>query len=79
MGSTPVQLEKWKKNQIFEAIKTVGLNPMEFDLVEDDAEVQLKHKWSKSCYIIGGDVTHYVVRSVVGVLPARSMCIAGRL
>jgi hypothetical protein len=64
MSPSPL-LPKWKKNEIFKAIQAVGLNPKEFDLVgDDDVEVLLKHKWSKSYFIIGGNAMHYVGRFV---------------
>jgi hypothetical protein len=62
---TPL-LEKWKKNQIFEAIQAVGLDPREFDLDDDGTEVGIKYKRSKSCFIVGGNAGHYVGRYVVG-------------
>jgi hypothetical protein len=39
-------MQKWKKNQILEAIQGVGLDPREFEFEDSDAEVRLKHKWS---------------------------------
>jgi hypothetical protein len=60
------QLQKWKKNKIFEAIQGVGLDPREFEFKESDAEVRLKHKWSTSYFIFGGDAGDYVGRYVVG-------------
>jgi hypothetical protein len=66
VGSPPSWLNKFKKNEIFEAIQEVGLHPEEFDLRDDDAEVQIKHKSSVSCFTIGGDLAHFVGRSVVG-------------
>jgi hypothetical protein len=63
---TPPLLPKWKKNQIFEAIQNTGLDPKEFDLKDADAEVRIKHKWSGSYFIIGGDPGHYVGRYVIG-------------
>ena len=43
----PPLLQKWHRNNIFEAIKEVGLDPREFDLKDSSAEVRIKHKWSK--------------------------------
>jgi hypothetical protein len=60
------KLQKWKNNQIFEAIQRVGLDPREFEFEDGDAEVRLKHKWSTSYFIIGGDAGHYVGHYVVG-------------
>jgi hypothetical protein len=59
-------LQKWKTNQIFEAIQSVGLNPQEFEFENSGAEALLKHKWSKSYFVIGGNAGHYVGRYVVG-------------
>jgi hypothetical protein len=59
-------LQKWKTNQIYKAIQSVGLNPNEFELEDSGTEVLLKHKWSKSCFCIGGNAGHYIGRYVVG-------------
>src|ERR1019366_560235 len=68
MGS-PALWPKWKKNEIFKKIQAVGLDPKQFDL-EDDDEFRIKHKWSESRFIVGGDPGHYVGSSVVGDAPA---------
>jgi hypothetical protein len=60
------QLQKWQTNQIYKAIQSVGLNPNEFEFEDSGTEVLLKHKWSKSCFVFGGNAGHYVGRSVVG-------------
>jgi hypothetical protein len=60
------QLQKWKTNQIVEAIQGVGLDPREFEFEDVDADVRLKHKWSESYFIFGGDALHYVGRYLVG-------------
>jgi hypothetical protein len=60
------QMQKRKKNQIFEAIQGVGLDPRGFEFEDSDADVRLKHKWSKSYFIFGGDAGHYLGRYVVG-------------
>jgi hypothetical protein len=65
----PPQLQKWQKNQIFEAIQGVGLDPKDFDLDDGDAEVRIKHKWSASYFIIGGNPGHYGGRYLVGDAP----------
>jgi hypothetical protein len=59
-------MQKRKKNQIFEAIQGVGLDPRGFEFEDSDADVRLKHKWSKSYFIFGGDAGHYLGRYVVG-------------
>jgi hypothetical protein len=66
MGSPTSWLSKLKKNEIFEAIQEAGLDPRDFDLEDGDVEVRIKPKWSKSCFIIGGDPAPYVGHSVVG-------------
>jgi hypothetical protein len=70
VGSPIPVLQKWKKNQIFETIEAVGLDPKEFDLEDDGVEVRIKHKRSESCFILGGDPAHYLGRSVAGDAPA---------
>jgi hypothetical protein len=62
---TPL-LHKWQRNGLFEAIQAVGLDPRDFDLADSGAEVQIKHKWSESIFIIGGGPGPYVGRDVVG-------------
>jgi hypothetical protein len=58
--------EKWQRNAIFKAIQAAGLDPKEFDLDDSDARVQIKHKWSNSCFIVG---EHYVGYRIVGEGP----------
>ncbi len=60
------QMTKLKKNLIFKAIQDAALDPREFELEEIDTEVRLKHKWSTSYFIFGGDASRYVTRYVVG-------------
>ena len=60
------QVQKWKKNQIFEAILKAGLDPKDFDFEDRDTEVRIKHKWSDSSFNVGGDPGHYVGHYVVG-------------
>jgi hypothetical protein len=62
----PSRLQKWQTNQIFEAIQKVGLDPKEFHLENDDAEVSIKHRWSASHFTIVPDPSHYVGRCVAG-------------
>ena len=58
-------MEKWKKNDLVETMQTVGLDPLQFELVEDNDEVRIKHKCSPSYYTLryeGGLITGtYVV------------------
>jgi hypothetical protein len=62
---TPL-LQKWQRNDLFEAIQAVGLDPRDFDLADSGTEVQIKHKRSESIFIIGGGPGRYVGRYVVG-------------
>jgi len=66
MTSPTSRLEKWKRNEIFTAIKAAGLDPREFKLVDSLDEVRFYHLWSKSCFFIGGDASHYHGSYVVG-------------
>ena len=59
-------LQKGKRNQIFMAMESASLNPSEFEFRNSDTEPLLKHKWSKSFFVIGGNAGHYVGRYVVG-------------
>ncbi len=61
-----LQLQKWQKNQIFETIQSAGLDPREFDLEDADAEVRIKHKWSESHFVVGGNAGHYIGRYAAG-------------
>jgi hypothetical protein len=62
---TPL-LQKWQRNDLFEAIQAVGLDPRDFDPADTGTEVQIKHKRSESTFIIGGGPGRYVGRYVVG-------------
>lgn len=68
--SSSRRLQKFKRNQIFDAIKGAGLDPKEFDIEDGDAEVQIKHRWSESHFIVGGDAGQYVGSYVTGDWPA---------
>jgi hypothetical protein len=61
-----MQVQKWQKNQVFEAIQGVGLDPKDFELEDSDAEVRLKHRWSTSYFVIGGHAGRYATRCLVG-------------
>jgi hypothetical protein len=43
METPPLQLHKWQKNLIFKAVQAAELHPRDFDFVNDDAGVRLKH------------------------------------
>jgi hypothetical protein len=60
-------LRKWQRNKIFKIIQDAGLDPREFNLEDEGAETtRIKHKWSESYFIVGGNAGHYVGRFVVG-------------
>jgi len=63
-------LQKWQRNNLFEAIQAAGLEPRDFNLADSGTEVQIKHKWSESIFIIGGGPGHYVGHYVVGDSPS---------
>jgi hypothetical protein len=66
VGSPTSLLLKWMKNDIFQAIQTVGLDPKEFDLEDDGDEARIKHKWSASCFTVDRKAGNYAARYVVG-------------
>jgi hypothetical protein len=59
-------LRKVRRNQILKAIVSASLNPSEFEFKNSDTEALLKHRWSKSYFVISGNAGHYVGRYVVG-------------
>jgi len=71
MPSSPL-LQKWQRNHIFEAIQKAALDPREFDLNDDGAEVRIKHKWSESYFLIGGDASRYFGTRIAGDAPGFS-------
>jgi len=59
-------MEKWKKNDLVETMQTVGLDPLQFELDDnDDSKVRITHKCSPSWFTFsydGGLITgSYVV------------------
>jgi hypothetical protein len=59
-------LHKWHRNEIFEAIQTVGLDPGNFDLNDSGTEVRIKHRSSASYFIVRPESGYYVGQYVVG-------------
>jgi hypothetical protein len=59
-------LRKFQKNDIFDAIQTAGLKPVEFDIVDGESEFRVKHRWSDSYLTISGKPSKYTVRHRVG-------------
>jgi hypothetical protein len=64
--TSPPLLQKLHKNEIFRAIQAVGLDPKEFDLEDFDGKVRIKHKWSKSYFIVSRESGYFVGQSLVG-------------
>jgi hypothetical protein len=69
-ASPPSLLQKSHRNDIVEAIQAGGLDPRHFNLNDSGIEARWKHKWSASCFIIGGGAGHYVGQRIVGDSPA---------
>jgi hypothetical protein len=59
-------LQKFQRNQIFEAIQAARLDPGQFDLMDSESEFRIKHKWSDSYFIVNRQSAHYVGQSLVG-------------
>jgi hypothetical protein len=66
MDPHKARLKKHKRNQIFEALQTAGLDLREFEIVEDEDKARIGHRYSDASFSIGGDPGHYVGQSVVG-------------
>jgi hypothetical protein len=63
-------LQKWHRNDIFEAVQATGLDPGEFDLKDDGSEVRLKHRTDASSFSFHrDDHGSYVWQYVVGDNP----------
>ena len=67
--SPPPLLEKRHRNDIVEAIQAGGLDPRQFNLNDSGIEATWKHKWSASCFTIGGRAGHYIGQRIVGDSP----------
>jgi hypothetical protein len=61
-------LQKWQKNQIFEAIQKAGLDPREFDLQDGDDKIFVNHRSSTSFFTIRYD-GKYIGNYVIGDAP----------
>jgi hypothetical protein len=68
-AAPPPLLLKRHRNDIIGAIQTSGLDPRQFDLKDSGTEARWKHKYSASCFIIGGRAGHYVGQYVEGDSP----------
>jgi hypothetical protein len=70
VGNIMAKFQKWQQNRIIEAIQVAGLDPREFDLVNEDAEFKIKHKSSESFLNVGDGPGLYGGRFVVGDAPS---------
>ena len=61
--------QKWKRNQVFEAIKAAGLNPAEFDWDDSADDICLRHRWSGAYFFFGGAPGRYIARYETGDQP----------
>jgi len=61
-----VPLQKWKANQVFEAIEAAGLNPREFGLDDEEDGVRIVHRRSQAYFLITNQAGMYLGRSLVG-------------
>jgi hypothetical protein len=66
VGQIRHMLQKFQRNQIFEAIRAAGLDPGQFDLNYSDSEFRIKHKWSESYFTVSPESAYYVGKSLVG-------------
>jgi hypothetical protein len=64
-----VQLVKWQRNAIYEAIEAGGLDVSECTFTYDDAQARVTHVPSGSYFLLEGDPSHYTVTAVVGEDP----------
>jgi hypothetical protein len=61
-----VDLPKYKRNDLFEAIQKGGMDPEEFDISVGANEATLRNLPSGASFVLSGDVTGYAVRRVAG-------------
>jgi hypothetical protein len=55
-------LKKWQRNAIFEAVRSAGLSPEEFDWDHGADESKLRHRPSGAYFIFGGHAGAYTSR-----------------
>jgi len=60
------KLEKWKSNQVFEAVEAAGLNPTEFDWDDSTDDICLRHRWSEAYFFFIGAPGRYIARYAAG-------------
>jgi hypothetical protein len=51
-AAPPPFLQKWQRNDIFEAIQAAGLDPRTFDLNDSGTQIEIKRRWSTSIFIV---------------------------
>jgi hypothetical protein len=66
-----VDLPKYRRNDLFEAIQKGGMDPEEFDFSVGANEATLRHLPSRASFVLRGDVTDYAVRRVAGDGPVQ--------
>jgi hypothetical protein len=59
---TDVSLQKWKKNNVFEAVQKAGHRPEEFDWDAEGDHDRLTHLASRAYFVFGGDAGTYRLR-----------------
>jgi hypothetical protein len=59
-------LQKWKRNDVVEAMQAARLNPTDFNLKDSDSELQIEHKRSQSYFTVRMESGLYVGQSLVG-------------
>jgi hypothetical protein len=64
-----VDLPKYKRRVLFEAIQEAGMDPEEFDLSVGARDATLRHLPSGANFVLSGDASGYAVRRVTGDLP----------
>jgi hypothetical protein len=61
-----MKIEKWKKNEIFNAIEAAKLDPLDFRLDVSEAELRINHLRSPSYFLVDLGHGHYIGSYLVG-------------
>jgi hypothetical protein len=64
-----VELAKWQRNDVFEAVQKAGLSPEEFEWEVGPTESTLHHLPSGAWFVFGGDVGSHATRYSAGDAP----------
>ena len=64
-----VELKKWQRNEIFDAVRERGLSPEQFGWDVGADESTLRHQPSGAYFVFGGDSGDYTSRYVAGDSP----------